>query len=344
MRLESLLTTCAVAFFATSIYSQDEPVSESKFESTFPSMGTLVSLQTFSNNAQAVDDAFTTTRVEIDRLVKIFSDYDEESEARQLTTAENINKWQKVSPEMWEVLTASDEWNQRSDGAFDASIGQLSILWRKARKAKRIPAQIEISDALKNCGWKYVELNAEMKAVRITLENLRLDFGAIAKGYIIEQAYQKLLASGLPSSLVRAGGDLRCGDPPPGRAGWKIEIANVDHGRDEPTRFVIANAAISSSGDLHQYIEIDGKRRSHVLDPKTGLGVEGPMMVTVVAPNSMVADAADTTICVLGHDSGLELAKKLPDLRVRIVSRISSTDSAELKVSENGFDTLVPVR
>ncbi len=72
----------------------------------------------------------------------------------------------------------------------------------------------------------------------------------------------------------------------------------------------ISNAAISSSGDLHPYIESDGKRRSHVLDPKSGMGVEGPLMVTVVAGNSMDADAADTTICVLGHESGIELAKR----------------------------------
>ena len=107
---------------------------------------------------------------------------------------------------------------------------------------------------------------------------------------------------------------------------------------DPTSRFLISNAAISSSGDLHQYIEIDGKRRSHVLDPKTGIGVEGPMMVTVVAPQfpSWKRDAADTTICVLGHESGIALAKKKPDLKVRIVSR---DNAAGLRVSQSGFDT-----
>lgn len=343
-RLLAVVTSLYVIWGPTTLFSQGTAEQVSGYEITFPSMGTLVSLQSFSADSKVVEDAFEKTRSEIDRLVKIFSDYDEDSEARKLTLDEKINAWQMVSTEMWEVLNASDDWNRLSDGAFDPSIGQLSILWRKARKAKRIPDPKEIEEALKYCGWKHVELDPKSKSVRIKLKKLRLDFGAIAKGYIIEKAYHHLVADGLPSSLVRAGGDVRCGDPPPGRKGWKIEIANIDDSRSEPTRFLISNAAISSSGDLHQFIEIDGKRRSHVLDPKSGIGVLGPMMVTVVATNSMDADAADTTICVLGHVSGIELAKKRTDLIVRIVSRNSSEQPAQQKVSQIGFDTLVPVQ
>lgn len=344
MQATTTITAILLMLFAIgncTLVAHDQDVAA--YETTFPSMGTLVSLQAFSKDPKAVEEAFAKTRVEIDRLVKIFSDYDEESEARQLTREDKLDQWQQVSPEMWEVLVASDEWNRQSDGAFDASVGQLSILWRKARRTKRVPTQAEIADALKLCGWKHVELDHATKSFRFKIANLRLDFGAIAKGYVIERAYQHLADDGLPSSLVRAGGDIRCGAPPPGRDGWKIEIANVDASNDAPARFLLSNAAVSSSGDLHQFIEIDGKRRSHVIDPKTGIGVEGPKMVTVVARNSMVADVADTTICVLTHEAGIELARKVPDISVRIVSRISMADKSEMKVSENGFDKLVPL-
>lgn len=335
------IVAVCIAFQSSGLFGQEvEPASG--YEVTFPSMGTLVSFKTFSADEKLVEESFKKAREEVDRLEKIFTDYDEESETRQLTREEKVNTWQQVSPEMWEVLRASDEWNRLSDGAFDASVGQLSILWRKARRVKRIPDRGDIEQALKSCGWKHVELDADSKAIRIKLANLRLDFGAIAKGYIIERAYQRLLASGLPSSMVRAGGDLRLGDAPPGREGWRIEIANIDEASDEPTRMLLANAAVSSSGDLHQYMEVDGVRRSHVLDPRTGIGVEGPSMVTVVARDSMTADVADTTICVMGHEAGMKLAKKRADFQVRMVSRVSTDGQAELKISQHGFDALMP--
>ncbi len=320
------------------------------YEITFPSMGTLVSLQTFSDDTQLVETVFEEAQSEIDRLVQIFSDYAESSEARTICQPANVSRWQKVSAEMWEVLLISDQWNRLSDGAFDASIGQLSILWRKARKQNKIPSQAEIDAARQLCGWQHVELDHESHAIKITLEGLRLDFGAVAKGYIIEKAFQFLSTRGLSRSMVRAGGDLRCGDPPPDRAGWKIEIANIDGSDDKPSRFWLTNGAVSSSGDLHQFIEINGKRRSHVLDPKTGIGVEGPMMVTVVTTNATEADVSDTTICILGHEAGMELCKKRPDLKVRIVSRLNDSDETQptgnqqtgnqMRVSQHGFDLL----
>ncbi len=313
------------------------------YEVTFPSMGTLVSLKTFGTHAKSVEAAFTATRDEIARLAFIFTDYDEESETRKLTEDDRIGKWQEVSPELWELLKVCDEWHRLSDGAFDVSVGRLSVLWRSARSKNRIPTTEQINDALKYCGWKHVELNDSDKTVKIKLKGLRLDFGAVAKGYIIERAYKFLAARDYPVSLVRAGGDLRCGLAPPGREGWRIEIENVDETKSERSGYLIANAAISSSGDRYQFMEVDGKRLSHVIDPRTGVGVEGPMLVTVIAETSTQADAADTAICVMGHEAGMRVAKTLPDLKVRIVSRRPDADAGKERVSQQGFDSLVPI-
>jgi thiamine biosynthesis lipoprotein len=138
------LAACQFALlFAFIVSLQAEAIGQSDvqgFEITFPSMGTLVSLQTFSEDSQLVETVFGEAQTEIDRLVQIFSDYAESSEARTICQPANVGRWQKVSPEMWEVLLISDRWNRMSDGAFDASIGQLSILWRKARKQNKIPS------------------------------------------------------------------------------------------------------------------------------------------------------------------------------------------------------------
>lgn len=312
-------------------------------ETTFPCMGTSVSLKTFSDDSEHVQKVFEDARNEIDRLVAIFTDYKQDSEVCRLTGEDRIKQWQAVSPELWELLKISDDWHRASGGAFDVSIGQLSILWREARSRDEIPSSAQIAKAKSLCGWEHVELDHTNHSVRINLTGLRLDFGSVAKGYIIEQAYQFLSANGLPSSMVRAGGDLRCGTSPPGRQGWRIEIENVDDSQHERSRYLISNAAISSSGDRYQYIEIDGKRRSHVIDPRTGIGVEGPMLVTVVAATATEADVSDTAICVMGHDAGMRLARNRPELKVRIMSMITSDDSGKIRVSQTGFDSLVPL-
>lgn len=164
--------------------------------------------------------------------------------------------------------------------------------------------------------------------MKLDLAGLKLDFGAMGKGYVIDKAYERLAAGGLRRALVRAGGDLRCGEPPPGREGWPIEIAELDGSEQEPQRLLLANAAVSSSGDLYQFIEINGMRRSHVLDPRMGIGVLGPRLVTVIASTATEADAADTALCVMGDDSELALAKRLGNIQVRIAS-VSQTGKRE---------------
>ncbi len=289
------------------------------YEVTFPAMGTMLAFQTFSDDQARVERVFKGARQEIERLVDILSDYSSESETVLLSQREKVGQWQSVSDDLWEVLLVCDRWHQLTDGAFDASVGQLSILWRKARKSKSVPSQAEIDAALRQCGWEHIELDREQKRIKLKLAGLRLDFGAMGKGYIIDKAYEYLARHGLPISLVRAGGDLRCGAAPPDREGWPIEIGRLSES-EQPIRFSLSNAAVSSSGDLYQYLEVDGVRRSHVLDPRTGIGVPGPRMVSVIAETSTQADVADTALCVLSDDKALELAQSLGKLKVRIVT------------------------
>ena len=289
------------------------------YEITFPAMGTMLAFQSFSDDEAKVAKVYKEAQQEIERLVDILSDYSSESETVLLSQKDKVGQWQDVSPELWEVLQVCDAWNRRTDGAFDASVGQLSILWRKARKTKTVPTQAEIDEALKHCGWQHIEFDKDKHRIQLKLAGLRLDFGAMGKGYVIDKAYEYLAGHGLPCSLVRAGGDLRCGTAPPDRQGWPIEIGRLSDS-EQPIRFHLSNAAVSSSGDLYQYLEVAGVRRSHVLDPRTGLGVPGPRMVTVIASTSTEADAADTALCVLPDDRALQIARALGNIKVRIVT------------------------
>ena len=125
---------------------------------------------------------------------------------------------------------------------------------------------------------------------------------------------------GFTQALVAASGDIVVGDPPPGEAAWKIGVAPLEKPDQPPSRFVwLKNAAVSTSGDAEQFVEIDGKRYSHIVDPKTGLGLVGRKSVTVVAPRGVLADSLATAFCVMGPKKAIALADGLDDCSVLIL-------------------------
>jgi len=149
---------------------------------------------------------------------------------------------------------------------------------------------------------------------------MQLDLGGIAKGYACDEAIRTLKANGIKSALVEMGGDIVVSGPPPGKKGWEIEIANADAARslDKPRMLALSNSAVSSSGDTEQFVEIGGKRYSHIVDPRTGLGLTDRIAVTVVAPNGVTSDGLSTAISVLGDKKGRALANTYPGVSVYI--------------------------
>ncbi len=145
---------------------------------------------------------------------------------------------------------------------------------------------------------------------------MQLDVGGIAKGYVAGEALKVLKAQGIRSALVAASGDIVVSDPPPGKRGWDLTLELMDGTRDIQLR----NAAVSTAGDSEQFVLIEGKRYSHILDPHTGLPLTHRIGVSVVAPMGLEADGLDTTISVLGAPKGLELMKRHPKASALIVT------------------------
>jgi thiamine biosynthesis lipoprotein len=149
---------------------------------------------------------------------------------------------------------------------------------------------------------------------------MRLDLGGIAKGYAIDEALAILRAHGIERALVTGAGDMAMSDPPPGKKGWRIEIAPLDAPNAPPTRFVVlTRAALATSGDVFQRLDIDGKRYSHIVDPHTGLGLTDHSLVTVIARDCITADCLSTAVSVLGPQKGLKLVEKTRGAVTRIV-------------------------
>lgn len=327
-----LLTIGSVALYGQEKLAAEGSAKLQGFDFEFPSMGTLIQISVYCEDESKAQKAVEEARKEVQRLAAILTDYDPESETRQLTSRA-FNAPTSVSDPLWRMLSAAEKWNKITDGAFDCSLGMLTQTWRKHRRANRIPDKATVEQAKSHCGWDKVRLDPSAKTVTIADQELRLDFGAIGKGYIADVAFDILKQHGLDCCLINISGNMRCGSAPPGKAGWTIAISPLDREGAPIRKIAIANQAIATSGDLWQYVVVDGVKRSHILDPKTGYGVVGPLAVTAIAPTAEDADALATTGCLLSWDEYRKILSQHMGTAALRASRV--TEQLQVDATDN---------
>ena len=165
---------------------------------------------------------------------------------------------------------------------------------------------------------------------------MRLDLGGIAKGYAVDEALSVLQAHGIDQALVDGGGDLVMGDPPPDSIGWRVGLKVLGKdGQPQDTVLHLANRAIASSGDTYRYLEIDGVKYSHILDPQTGIGLTCRRRVTVIAPEGVWADAWASALSVMGPDKGFQRLNAFPKISALMLE--VEKEKIQQYVTENFF-------
>lgn len=252
-------------------------------------------------------------------LNAVFSDYQEDSEVRRLCATAGQGLAVPVSPDLWELLSLSLEISRQSGGAFDVTMGPLIRLWRRARTLRELPPDRRFADARRAVGFDQIRMDAAARTVELAAPGMRLDFGAIAKGYAVDAALQVLRENGIARALVDLGGDIGLGDPPPGRRGWIVAVAPLEPDQPPSLFTCLRNCGTATSGDRYRFVVIEGVRYSHILDPKTGLGITTPREVMVIAPTGSAADAWATAVSVLGPEEGLPLIDAAADTAALIL-------------------------
>lgn len=285
-------------------------------------MGVEFEIVLYGSDQRVADQAFAAGFARVAELERIMSDYDPESELSRLSAMAPTNKPVKVSEDLWTVLSQAQSLSERTNGAFDVTVGPLTKLWRRARRQKEPPSEKLLASARGAVGYMHLQLDPKHKTASLAKPQMRLDLGGIAKGYAADEALATIARLGIRRALVRASGDIAVGDPPPGETGWRVGIAPLD-AEQAPTRFVsLANQAISTSGDSRQHLVVKGKRHSHIVDPRTGWGVEGRSSVSVIAPRGIQADSLASAISVLGPQGGLQLVEETPNAAALVVVEV----------------------
>jgi thiamine biosynthesis lipoprotein len=298
--------------FLASAFSQPQP-DPARFEFSQVHMGMPVRVVLYAAEPALAERAVRAAFARVAELDAMLSDYRIDSELNRLAATSGV--WTPVSADLFAVLKRALEIAEASGGAFDPTVGPLTSLWREARKTRKLPEARDIDDARARVSWRDLKLDAAKRAARLERARMRLDLGGIAKGYIIQEALTVLIAHGTPQALVEAGGDIVVGEAPPGEPGWRIAVTHADASFDGRAA-ALTRAALSTSGATVQFVEINGVRYSHVVDPRTGLAVTHDLVVSVIAADAATADGLATAVGVLGASGAAKLLAAFPGATV----------------------------
>ncbi len=281
-------------------------------------MGMPVRIVLYADGDTSARRAAAAAFARIAALEDIFSDYRVDSDVSRVSASAG-GASVVVAAELSAVMRTALDVARATNGAFDPTVGPLVALWREARRTRQLPDGDRIAAARAVVGWQWIDHDPNAGTLRLQKRGMRLDLGGVAKGFILQDALRVLAGAGSARALVEAGGDIVAGAAPPNAAGWRIDTPGAD--ADFAARASrLAHAALATSGPMPQFVEIHGRRYSHVVDPATGLGVTHDVVARVMAPDAAVADALATALAVSGPRGAATVARRFPEARISLVA------------------------
>lgn len=300
-----MLKIIILFFLPLSIFAQS-----GRFEFTKNKMGSPFHIIFYCDDSLKAVRVSNTCFMMVDSLNKIFSDYDSTSEVSMLNKTAYA-KSQKISNEFMHVLLLSENAYQISGGVFDISIGNLTQLWRYSKRQKIFPSPSAVDSAKGLTGFYQLAIDTTNQTLSFAIPGIKLDFGGIVKGYAAQKVIDYLLSQNIMSSLADAGGDIAMSNTPPQKDGWLVAV-NVPESATSlwNKKLLLHSKSVATSGDVYQYIEHEGKKFSHIINPKTGYGITTQRNVTVIADDGATADWLATACSILPVRKSLKLARK----------------------------------
>jgi len=306
-----------------------------KFEFVREKMGGPFRVVVYAGDESAAGKAADAAFARVDRLNSILSDYTPDSEISRLSQRAADGPMPEpvpVSEDLFRVLACGQQIAEQTDGAFDVTIGPFVRLWKRARELKELPTDERLEKTRPSVGFRNLRLDPQRRTVQLLAAHMRLDVNGLASGYVADQAVAAARQAGAAAALVDAGGEISVAGAPPGADGWLVAIQSLKNPEEMTGQYVkVRDACVTSSGDTRRFVEIGGRRYSHIIDPRTGLGLTGRIGATVICADGMTADALDTAVCVLGPERGIELIDNTPGA----AGRITTIDGDRVTVYES---------
>ncbi|MGW9687007.1 FAD:protein FMN transferase [Flagellimonas sp. 2504JD1-5] len=312
MKIVPILLSC---FFCLVGYGQQKDVTVRR---TMKLMGTRFEITVVAPNEEIgyinIDEAAS----EIERIEKIISSWDENSETSLINKNAGI-KPIKVSSELFGLIERAKKISEITDGAFDISYASMDNIWKFDGSMKGKPSEMAIKNSIAKIGHEKIILNAEEQTVYLTEPGMRMGFGAIGKGYAADRAKQLLVSKQVKAGIINASGDLTTWGTKVTGEKWLVGIANPLSKEKVFSWLPVVESSVATSGNYEKFILINGEKYSHIIDPRTGYPTSGIQSVSVFAKNAELCDALATAVFIMGRDSGIHLINQIDGVEVVVV-------------------------
>jgi thiamine biosynthesis lipoprotein len=266
---------------------------------------------------------------EVKRIENLISDWIPTTQISQVSKNSGIQPV-KVDKEVYDLVERAIKVSQLTSGAFDISYASMDKIWKFDGSMKAMPTPEAIKQSVARIGYQKIVLDAKAQTIFLKEKGMKLGLGGIGQGYIADKIKDLLLSKGCTSGIVNVSGDINAWGYQTTGKPWTVAIVNPMNKNKVFATFPLENSSVETSGSYEKFVVFDGKRYSHIIDPRTGYPAQGVVSVSVFAKQTEIADALATGIFVLGVDVGLNLVNQLKGIGCIIVD-----DKGEIHTSKN---------
>ena len=298
-------------------------------------MGSRFEITVVADNEIKGDQNIKLAISEIDRIEKLISSWDPNSETSKINDAAGKTSV-VVSQELFDLIDRCLKISKLTDGAFDISYASMDRIWKFDGSMKTMPSKAAIQESVSRVGFQNIILDKQNTSVFLKLTGMKIGFGAIGKGYAADKAKELLLKKGVTSGIINASGDMNTWGKQPDGSEWKVALTNPMDKNKGFGLLPVVDQAVVTSGNYEKQVVFNGTTYSHIIDPRTGYPSKGILSVTVFAPKAELADALATSVFVMGKETGLDRINQLPNVECIIIAE----DGKVFKSKHIKIDTL----
>ncbi len=313
----------------------NKAISQEVFERTLKLMGSRFDITVVANSKEEGNTYIDNAINEILRIEKLISSWDAKSQTSLINKNSGIKPVQ-VDKELFQLIERALKISKLTNGAFDITYASMDKVWKFDGSMTEMPSEESIKKSIEKVGYKNIILNKENHSVFLKLENMKIGFGAIGKGYAADKAKELLQQKGVKAGIINASGDLNAWGKQPNEKDWMVAIVNPLNKEKVFSWLPINNGAVVTSGNYEKYVTLNNTLYSHIINPKTGYPSTGILSVTIFSPNAELADALATSVFVMGVDVGLDFINQLKGVECIIIdkdNKILTTKNIDFKKS-----------
>lgn len=255
---------------------------------------------------------------EVKRIENLISDWIPTSQISKVNQNAGIMPI-RVDEEVFNLIERAVKVSKLTNGAFDISYASMDKIWKFDGTMKEMPTEEAIKKSVKRVGYQKIILNDELKTIFLKEEGMKLGLGGIGQGYIADRIKELLKSKGCIAGIVNVSGDINTWGSQIDGKPWTVAIVNPLNKNKVFATFPLIDSAVETSGNYEKYVTFNGKRYSHIIDPRTGYPSTGIISISVFAKQTEIADAIATGIFVLGVEVGIDLINQINGIECIII-------------------------